>query len=55
MEFDAARDDAVAVASARSSANNLQFASDTTIPEPHHLFFYRPDALPDSQPAMIEH
>jgi len=26
-----------------------------TTPAPHHLIFYRPDALPNSQPAVLKH
>jgi len=39
-----------AVASAGPYANSLHFAPDTTS---HN--FYRPDALPDAQPAVSKH
>jgi len=48
----------VAVESAGSScANNLYLAPDrqfhNKLTTPHHSIFYRPDALPDTQPVML--
>jgi len=44
-----------AVSSAKPYANNLHLAPDKTIPTPHRLIFYRPDALPDAQPTVSKH
>jgi len=27
----------------------------TTMPAPHHCFFYRPDALTDTKPTVLKH
>jgi len=44
LDFNAPRDDGVAVASARSRQ--------ITTPAPHHSIFYRLDALPDTQSTV---
>jgi len=51
LDLNEARDDREvwdAVASAEPYANKLHLA-------PHHSVFYRPDALPDTQPTVSEH
>ena len=44
----------VAVASAVPYAS-LHLAQEITMPAPHHLVFYRPDALPAAQPTASKH
>jgi len=52
MDFNEARDDGVAVASAGPYANHLHLAADRQ-PRQHLInLFYRPDALPDAQPTV---
>jgi len=55
LEFIEARDDGVAVARAGLYSNHLHLAADIISPAPCHSIFYRPDALPDAQPAVSEH
>jgi len=46
------------VASAGPYANHLHLASDRlpgTMPAPKGAIFYRPDAYPDAQPAVLKH
>jgi len=51
LDFTAARDDGVAVASAGPYATSLQ----KTMPVPHHSVFYRPDTLHVTQPTASKH
>jgi len=53
VDFNEARDDGVAVASAGPSF--APRSSQITIPAPHHSMFYRLDALTDAQPTVSEH
>ena len=56
LDFNEARDDGVAVTSAEPYANHLHCASDPiATPAPHHLIFYRPDALPDDKSTVSNH
>ena len=52
-DFNKARDDAVAVASAGPYANH--FSRQITTSVPHPSLFYRPDALPAAQPTVSKH
>jgi len=54
-DFAEARDDGVAVASAGPYAKHFHFAREITTPVPHISVFYRPDALPATQPTVLEH
>ena len=45
----------MAVASSGPYANHLHFAPDITMLAPHRSIFYRPDALPDTQPTVSKH
>jgi len=54
LDFNEARDDGVAVASAGSYASHLHLAPET-MPVPHHSTFYRLYALPDAQPTVSKH
>jgi len=55
VDFTGARDDGVAVASAGLYANHFHLAPDTTTTVPHHLIFYRLNALLDAQPTVSKH
>jgi len=53
-----ARDNRVAVATAINWTMCKSFAPRSrqkTMPAPHHLIFYRPNALQDTQPTVSKH
>jgi len=52
LDFDEARDDGTAMASAGTYTNLLHLAPDRHHATTSSLDFYRPDALPDTQPTV---
>jgi len=56
VDFNEARDDGVAVASAGPYFKSCAPCSrQITMPSPQHSIFYRPHALPDTQPTVSKH
>jgi len=55
LDFNEARNDGMAVASAGPYASFAPYSRQITMPAPHHSIFYKPDALPNAQPTVSRH